>query len=54
MIIKKYKNLIDCFTDIGWENHTRFSLNKKTLQFISGKTLSKSEFILVKKYLKLL
>lgn len=54
MIIKKYKNFIDCFTDKGWENHTRFSLQNKHLSFISGKTLNKSEFIILKKYLKLL
>jgi len=52
LFIKKTKNIIDVFKNTGWEDHTRFELQGKTLKFISGRTLSKEEFQQLKQELK--
>lgn len=49
MIIKIYKNFIDVFKNKGWEDHTRFLKQGKNLIFISGNTLTKEEFLQIKK-----
>lgn len=49
MVILTYKNFIDIFKNKGWENHTRFLKQGKNLVFISGNTLTKEEFLQIKK-----
>lgn len=50
--LKQHNNFFDVFTGLGWENHTRFLLKNKTLSFISGKTLTKAEFLQIKQEIK--
>ena len=44
--------MLDIFTGDGWENHTRFQLKNRALSFVSGKTLTKEEFLQVKQEVK--
>ena len=46
--LKAYNKFIDVFTGEGWYNHTRFTVHNKVLKFVSGKTLTKHEFLQVK------
>lgn len=50
--IKQINNIIDVFTGKGWYNHTRFLKTNKNLSFVSGKTLTKEEFLTLKQELK--
>lgn len=53
LVIKHFGHNVDVFSGhVGWVDHTRFSVVKtkhgKRLSFITGKTLSPTEFHFVK------